>query len=89
MRAVLARLRAFARVAREVGYGMFLYETVLVNRRAAKRIEQLLFLVTLGDILGIPILPPYYSLRLLPHFSTDLDRWKHYVLRERDFTDFA
>lgn len=84
-----ARLRRFTFIAKEVLYGIFLYETVLVNRHAAKRIEQLMFLVTMGDIVGLPILPPYYSLRLLPHFSADLDRWKHYVLRERDFTDFS
>ncbi len=81
------RLRRALRVLKDVLYGMFLYEMVLVNRRAAKRIDQLIFLVTLGDVLGVPILPPYYSLRLFPHFSKDLAAWKRYVVRERDFTD--
>ena len=29
--------------------------------------EHLFILITMGDLLGIPILPPYYSLRLLPY----------------------
>ncbi len=83
------RARLLARVLREVAYGIFMHETVMVNRKAAKRIEQLLFLVTMGDIVGIPIIPPYYSLRLMAHYSLDLERWKAFVIRERDFTDFG
>ncbi len=29
--------------------------------------EHLFILITMGDLLGVPILPPYYSLRLLPY----------------------
>ncbi len=83
------RARLLVRIVREVAYGIFMHETVMVNRKAAKRIEQLLFLVTMGDIVGIPIIPPYYSLRLMAHYSLDLDRWKAFVIRERDFTDFG
>jgi len=30
-------------------------------------IEHLFILVVFGDFLGVPILPPYYTLRLLPY----------------------
>lgn len=83
------RARILGGVLRDVAYGIFMHETVMVNRKAAKRIEQLLFLVTMGDIVGIPIIPPYYSLRLMAHYSLDLDKWKAFVIRERDFTDFG
>lgn len=86
---MIARARRLARIAGEVLYGIFMHETVMVHRRSAKRIEQLLFLVTMGDIVGIPIIPPYYALRLMAHYSLDLDKWKAFVIRERDFTDFG
>ncbi len=84
-----SRARGFVAIVRDVLYGIFLHEHVIANRKAARRIEQLLFLVTMGDIVGIPIIPPYYSLRLMAHYSLDLERWKMFVIRERDFTDFG
>ncbi len=83
------RARRLVAIAKEILYGIFMHEAVVANRKAARRIEQLLFLVTMGDIVGIPIIPPYYSLRLMAHYSLDLDRWKAFVIRERDFTDFG
>jgi hypothetical protein len=44
-------------------------------------------LMILGDMLGFPILPPYYSLRLLPYAIPNVKGWKHRFYRERDFTD--
>lgn len=47
-----------------------------------------LFMVSLvGDMVGIPVLPPYYSLRLLPFVVPQVASWKRRVLRERTFTD--
>ena len=86
---MIARVRRLVDIARDIFYGIFMHETVMVNRKAARRIEQLLFLVTMGDIVGIPMIPPYYSLRLMAHYSLDLDKWKAFVVRERDFTDFG
>jgi hypothetical protein len=43
--------------------------------------------MTMGDLLGIPILPPYYSLRLLPYVTPQISGWKRRMLRERDVTD--
>jgi len=50
-------------------------------------LENLFLLSILGDMLGIPILPPYYSLRLLPHVVPQISTWKRRVLREREFSD--
>lgn len=51
--------------------------------------ERLLFVVVFGDRLGIPIMRPYYSLRLLPHVVPRMRPWMRSLLRERDLTDFA
>ncbi len=55
--------------------------------RIKAQIDNLFMIITLGDMLGIPLLPPYYSLRLLPYMYPNIQNWKMYMLRERDVTD--
>jgi hypothetical protein len=50
-------------------------------------IESLFMLSVFGDMLGVPILPPYYGLRLLPYVAPRLEGWKRRVLRERELGD--
>jgi hypothetical protein len=49
--------------------------------------EALFLLATFGDMIGVPILPPYYNLRLLPFAVPNITSWKRRLLREREFTD--
>lgn len=49
--------------------------------------EALFMAITVGDMVGLPILPPYYSLRLLPFVTPSIASWKRRVLRERDLAD--
>jgi len=56
-----------------------------IETRAA--LENLFMVVVVGDMIGLPIIPPYYSLRLLPFVTPQVASWKRRVLRERDFTD--
>jgi hypothetical protein len=46
-------------------------------------------LSVLGDLVGLPFLPPYYSLRLLPYIIPFAEKWKRTLLREKDLTDFV
>ena len=41
--------------------------------------------VTFGDLVGVPILPPIYSLRLLPYVVPEVATWKRHVARRKDF----
>jgi len=70
-----------------VVYGMTLYPWAREIERARGERERLFVLVVHGDLLGIPILPPYYTLRLLPFVVPVLSLWRHSTLRERDLTD--
>ena len=36
---------------------------------------------------GLPIIPPVYSLRVLPYALPHIATWKRRVLREREFSD--
>jgi hypothetical protein len=47
----------------------------------------LLLLFSFGDVLGVPVFPPYHSLRLLPYFFPALGSWKKRMLREKDLTE--
>ena len=86
---LLRRLREDPRwqVARDVFYGLFFYDTVLMFRRQRGELESLFVLILFGDMLGVPILPPYYSLRLLPFVVPSVQNWRNRLLRERDLTD--
>jgi hypothetical protein len=52
-------------------------------------VEHLFILIVFGDFLGIPILPPYYTLRLLPFVVPQISGWRRSMLRERDLTDLC
>jgi hypothetical protein len=40
-----------------------------------------------GDMIGVPVMPPYYSLRLLPFVVPEVSIWRRRVLREKEFTE--
>jgi hypothetical protein len=84
---ILGPLRRAAHAAGEFLYGMTTYDWVRDMRRERGEIERLFILVTFGDLVGIPILPPYYTMRLLPYVVPVVNRWKRNLLRERDMTD--
>lgn len=75
------------RAIREFVYGMIGMEFVTHALEMRASMENLFMLATVGDIIGVPILPPYYSLRLLPYVLPQIATWKRRVLREREFSD--
>ncbi|OGO43678.1 MAG: hypothetical protein A2Z04_09820 [Chloroflexi bacterium RBG_16_57_9] len=81
------KLASLRKTLGEVLYGMALHDIVRANQRQRGSLEHLFILVTMGDLLGVPVLPPYYSLRLLPFVVGDINNWKRRMLRERDITD--
>ena len=88
MRSMLRdRLGTIRRVVGEVLYGMAVQDMVRHVQRTRGSMEHLFILITLGDLVGVPILPPYYSLRLLPYVVPEINSWKRRLLRERDITD--
>lgn len=74
---------------RDILYGATIYEMVRDLHKERSHLEHLFILIVFGDILGIPILPPYYTLRLLPFIVPSLPGWKRGLLRERDLTDLC
>jgi hypothetical protein len=68
---------------------MALYDGVVMFRKKRGDLEHLFVLIVFGDIVGVPVIPPYYTLRLLPYIVPVVGNWKRRMLRERDLTDLA
>ena len=79
-----SRLRRLRHVLGEVFYGMTGYELEREAARVRADVENLFVFLIAGDMLGVPILPPYYSLRLLPYLLNTIPYWRRRVLRERN-----
>jgi len=84
-----AKLKGSPKVVREILYGLMLHEMDLEMKKEKGHLDNLFMLVLFGDLIGLPLLPPYYSMRLLPHIIPSLETWKRRVLREKDLTDFV
>lgn len=83
------RLRELVKMIGQMLYGMTVYEMVRDLNKERGMIERLFILAVFGDVLGVPILPPYYALRLLPHVVPSIQGWRYSMLRERDLTDLC
>lgn len=75
------------KVIRQVLYGFTGYELDRELQKEKGYINNLFILVIFGDLTGLPLLPPYYSMRLLPYIIPQINTWKRSVLKERDITD--
>jgi hypothetical protein len=80
-------IRGIWRDVRQIIYGMAAHDMSRAALRTRASMEHLFILITMGDLLGIPILPPYYSLRLLPYVVPQISTWKRRMLREKDLSD--
>jgi hypothetical protein len=70
-------------------YGATIYEMVRDLKKQRSYVEHLFILIVFGEFLGIPILSPYYTLRLLPYVVPSISGWKRTMLRERDLTELC
>jgi hypothetical protein len=83
------RARGLVKMVGEMIYGATIYDMVRDLQKERGMLERLFILAVFGDLLGVPILPPYYALRLLPHVVPNIQGWRMSMLRERDLTDLC
>ena len=79
--------RSWSESIREFLFGLTGYEFAQQALEIRGSMESLFMLVAFGELVGVPILPPYYALRLLPFVVPSVATWKRRVLRERDLSD--
>jgi hypothetical protein len=66
-------------------YGVTGYQFTHHALEMRRETEKMFLLVTLGDLVGVPIMPPVYSLRLLPHVVPEIAQWKQQLARRKEF----
>ena len=81
-----SRLGKLKRILKSILLGATAYDMVQEAVKMKSYVEQALMAVSIGDMLGIPIIS-YYRLRLLPHWVPLIQSWKTTVLKERDIID--
>ncbi len=79
--------RSWADAVREFLFGLSGYEFAQEALELRRSMESLFMVVVFGDLIGIPVLPSYYALRLVPFVVPSVETWKRSVLRERDLGD--
>ena len=77
----------FFQSVKEFVYGVAAHDSARFAMKSRASMEHLFILITMGDMIGVPILPPYYSLRLLPYVVPQISTWKRRLLREKDVSD--
>jgi len=84
----MSKMKSLPKVLREIAYGLTLHEMDLETKKMRGHLDQLFMLIVFGDLVGLPLLPPYYAMRLLPYIVPTIETWKRSLLRERDVTDY-
>jgi len=87
--ALAKKLKGSLKFIREFLYGLLLHEMDLEMKKERGHLDNLFMTIIYGDLVGLPLLPPYYSMRLLPYLVPAIETWKRRILRERDLTDFV
>ena len=89
LKLLILNLRSCLKPLKEFMYGMTVHELHMESKKAKTNLDHLFMLIVFGDLVGLPLLPPYYSMRLLPYILPTINLWKRSVLREKDLTDLA
>jgi hypothetical protein len=79
------RLASFREGIARFMYGMTGYEFARHAVEMRHQMEAVFIVVTMGDLIGVPVLPPVYSLRLLPYVVPEIATWKRHMARRKDF----
>ena len=66
-------------------YGMTGYEFARYALETRRELEAIFIIVTLGDLIGVPVMPPVYSLRLLPYVAPEIEKWNRQMARRKEF----
>lgn len=83
------QVQSFVRALLDMIYGATVYEMVRDLKKERSQLEHLFILAVFGDLLGVPVLPPYYTLRILPYIVPYVTGWRRTMLREKDLTDLC
>lgn len=81
------RLGSIRQILAQVLYGATGYEFARHALEMRRQAEAMFILATVGQLIGVPTLPPISALRLIPHVMPDIARWKRDMARQKEFWD--
>lgn len=84
-RAFSARMARARDALAKFMYGMTGYEFTRHAVQMRHEMETVFMIVTFGDLVGVPVLPPIYALRLLPYVTPEIATWKRHLARRKEF----
>jgi hypothetical protein len=84
---ILVDLYRIRRMASDFIFGMSTYDLYRETLHIARSYKDSLYLLLLGEFLGIPFISNYYTLRLLPYLVGELEGFKKRNLRDRDILE--
>ncbi len=70
-------------------YGFLLHGMVSGVYAKKAELEDVFMLFTLGEMIGIPVFPGFYSLRLIPYYAARFPQWKKKTLKPKDLLDIV
>lgn len=72
---------------KNVLYGATVTNIVKTYKKMAFEMNEALMLVTIGDLIGVVVIPPFYKYNLLVHWFPYINVWKRDLLREKEFLE--
>ncbi len=66
-------------------YGFTGYDFARHAKEMKREVEAIFMVVTFGDLIGVPVLPPIFALRLLPYVVPGISQWKRQMARRKEF----
>ncbi|MEM4969997.1 MAG: hypothetical protein QXE01_01950 [Sulfolobales archaeon] len=68
-------------------FGMSTFDLYRETLHIARSYKDSLYLLLLGEFLGIPFISNYYTLRLLPYLVGEIEDFKKRSLRDKDILE--
>lgn len=79
----------FFQSVRNFLYGFLLHGMVSGVYGQKTQLEDIFILLILGETIGVPVFPGFYSLRLIPYYAKRFPRWKKKTLKPKDLLDIV
>ncbi len=70
-------------------YGFFLHGLVAGVYEEKADLEDIFMLFVMGETIGVPVFPGFYSLRLVPYYVARFPQWKKKTLKPKDLFDIV
>ena len=64
-------------------FGMFFFELYMQVKGMSRQYNDAFYALLFGEFLGLPLLNSYITLRILPYFTDELNKWSQRCLKEK------